>query len=108
MRGDYRRWLGAQDYSANTISTQCSHAARVEQAYGDLDQGYADDRLESVLSSLRYSSDESRRGAANPSRLQIAGDLYKALASFRTAIGLYRRFRDKSESTSPPLAGGAI
>jgi endonuclease len=107
MQGDYRRWLEGQDYSANTISTQCSHATRVEQAYGDLDREYARDRLEGVLASLRYSSDESRRGAANPSKLQIGGDLYKGLASFRAAVGLYRRFRDESESDVPAATRSA-
>jgi len=94
MRKDYRQWLERQDYSGNTISTQYSHASRLDQAYGDLDQHYADDRLESVLKSLQYSSDDSRRGIPNPSKIQIGGDLYKSLASFRTAVGLYRRFRD--------------
>ena len=62
MRNDYRKWLESQDYSANTINTQCSHASRVEQAYGDLDESYAADRLESVLSSLRYTSTDARQG----------------------------------------------
>lgn len=94
MQKNYRAWLESEGYSANTINTQCSHAVRVEQAYGDLDDAFAQDRLERVLTSLRYSSADSRRGAPNPSRIQVGGDLYKALASFRAAVGLYRRFRD--------------
>lgn len=92
MRSDYRRWLEAQEYSPNTINTQISHASKLEQAYGDLDELYARGGYSSMLASLRYTSDEGRRGAANPSKLTIGGDLYKALASFRAAAGLYARF----------------
>lgn len=102
MRKCYRNWLERQEYSPNTISTQYSHASRVEQAYGDLDSQYETDHLEGVLSSLRYSTADGRRRAANPSKLTISGDLYKGLASFRSAVGLYRRFRDETinEDTS--------
>lgn len=96
MRPEYRRWLEGQDYSTNTINTQTSHATRVEQAYGNLDDLYGVDRLESVLASLRYSTNDARRGVPNPSQLQIGGDLYKSLAGFRTAVGLYRRFLDET------------
>lgn len=96
MRKDYRAWLEAEGYGANTVSTQCSNASRIEQAYGDLDEAYANDRIESVLASLKYSSSDARRGAPNPSKVHVSGDLYKSLASFRTAVGLYRRFKDES------------
>jgi hypothetical protein len=95
MRAEYRRWLETQDYGANTISTQRSHASRLEQAYGNLDEAYDADRLEGILASLRYSTADGRRGAPDPSKLEIRGDLYNSLASFRTAVGLYRRFRDE-------------
>ena len=101
MRGDYRRWLESQDYSGNTISTQCSHAVRLEQAYGDLDEHYAADRLERVLASLRYTSDDARAARPNPSKVSVGGDIYKSLASFRAAVGLYRRFRDDKANGSP-------
>jgi hypothetical protein len=100
LRKDYRAWLEAQGYGAGTVSTQCSNSSRVEQAYGDLDQAYADDRMESILTSLRYSSADARRGAVNPSKVQVGGDLYKQLASFRTAVGLYRRFSDENGAST--------
>lgn len=96
MRNDYRTWLEAEGYSGNTISTQCSHASRIEATYGNLDQHYATDRLEGVLRSLRYTSDDARRGSPNPSKVAVGGDIYKSLASFRSAVGLYRRFRDQT------------
>lgn len=95
MRSDYRRWLENQEYSPNTINTQCSYSQRAEQAYGDLDDHYARDRLVSVLESFRYSSADARRGLPNPSKVSITGDPCKSLASFRSAVGLYRRFLDE-------------
>jgi hypothetical protein len=95
MRTDYRRWLESQDYSSNTINTQCSHTSRAEDAYGDLDAHFRADRLEDVLGSLKYSSEDARRGKPNPAKVTIAGDPYKSLASFRSAVGLYRRFLDE-------------
>lgn len=92
MRADYREWLVLQEYSANTISTQSSHALRIEHAYGDLDALHAAGGLDQVADSLRYTAEDTRRNVANPSKIVIGGDIYKSLASFRTALGLYRRF----------------
>jgi len=97
MRADYRRWLEAQEYSPNTINTQVSHATRLEQAYGDLDELYALDQFAGMVESLRYTSEDGRRSVPNPSKLTIGGDLYKALASFRAAAGLYARFLQDRE-----------
>ena len=105
MRTNYRAWLEAEGYSANTINTQCSYASRAEAAYGDLDALYDEDRLEGVLSTLRYSTADQRRGAPNPAKVLVAGDLYKSLASFRAATGLYRRFRDAAMA-APVLLDG--
>ncbi|MBV8972893.1 MAG: DUF91 domain-containing protein [Sphingomonadaceae bacterium] len=102
MRADYRRWLEAQEYSANTIATQLSYASRAEDAYGDLAAHFASDRLAAVLDSLRYSTDDRRRGRPNPAKVKISGDLYNTLASVRSAVGLYRRFLDGGSETPVP------
>jgi len=97
MRTDYRRWLEAADYSANTINSQLSCAGRAEQVYGDLDTLYSGDRLANVLAALRYTSEDARRNVPNPSKINIGGDLYKGLASYKSAVALYRRFLDETE-----------
>ena len=107
MRRNYRRWLEEQSYSSNTVQTQTSHATRLEQAYGDLDDHYDADRLADIASTLVYSSTDARRGLPNPSRFQINGDLYKSLASFRTALALYRRFRQETSEQIGPEAAPA-
>ncbi len=105
MRSDYHRWLESQDYSANSVIARFSHAGRAEKAYGDLDQHFADDRLEGVLASLLYSTEHKRRNRPNPSKVVIDGDLYNGLASLKSAVGLYRRFLDQTgPGSSTPTA----
>jgi hypothetical protein len=105
MRSDYRKWLESQGYSQNTISTQCSYTQRAEHAYGNLDEHYDRDRLASLLDSFRYSSSDARRGLPNPSKIAITGEPYKSLASFRSAVGLYRRFLEEAGGLPETAAG---
>lgn len=91
---EYRHWLVAQKYAANTVSAQMHRAARVEEFHGDLDVHYANDRMESLIGTLRYSTDDARRNRPNPTRIPIEGDIRNNLASYRDAIERYRRFRE--------------
>ncbi len=94
MRPDYRQWLEDQKYAANTIVAQMHRAGRVEEHYGSLDEHYANDRLASLVESLRYSTDDARRKRPNPSKIPFDGDVRNNLASYRNAVERYRRFRD--------------
>jgi endonuclease len=93
MKPAFRAWLEGQKYDPATVSSRLSGTARVEERYGDLDQHFADDQMASVLSTLRYTTDDKRRGRPNPSRIPINGDVYNGLATCRSAVELYRRFR---------------
>jgi len=112
MRADYREWLERQKYDAGTISAQLHRSGRVEKHYGDLDDNYAKDRLTSLISSLRYTSDDRRKGKPNPTKIPFDGDAYSNIASYRNSINLYQRFRDsligradQPASEIPPLEG---
>jgi hypothetical protein len=94
MRVTFPAWLTRQQYNNNTSSTILARLERVERAYGDLDQHYDADRLESVISDLQYTRDDERIGRTNKSRLNINGDLYSNLATYRSAIQAYKKFRD--------------
>ena len=67
----YRAYLERDDLKQSTVNTYISDAKRVEEYYGDLDNLYAKDRLAGVLGELRYSADDARRNAPNPSRIPI-------------------------------------
>lgn len=92
MRSGYRDWLQRQGYDAGTVQTQLSRAARIEQSYGSLDQHYANDRLRSLISTFAYSVDDARNGRANPTKLQISGDLRNNLASYKSTLLWYARY----------------
>lgn len=92
MRDDYRSWLEQQNMGAKSIDTRISMASRVEKHYGSLDENHAKDRLDSVLASLRYSTDDERRSLPNPSRIPFEGNIRNNLASYRNSIELYCKF----------------
>lgn len=103
MRPSYRDWLERYGYASNTIQAQLHRAGRVEECYGDLDDHYDKDQLQSVISELRYSTEDARRSKPNPSRIPFEGDIRNNLASYRNAVERYRKFRheegDEGESS---------
>ena len=111
MRTEHRRWLEAKDYNPDVIRTLLSRISRAEQDYGDLDALYSGDRLESVLASLKYTSEDARRGVPNPSKINIGGDFYNGLASYKSTVALYRRFLDETgdvQAGESPVNTGRI
>ena len=81
MLTTYESWLRGRGYDGGTVATQLARTARVEQHYGDVDKHYASDGLNSVLDLLRYSTEDERRGRANPTPIPINGVLRTNLAS---------------------------
>ena len=98
MHLDYPDWLREAVPTDSTFRTKLSELRRVEAAYGDLDALYDDDELASLIDELSYSSDDTRRNRPNPSRLEITGDLRNNLASYKSAVTKYQRFRQDIES----------
>ena len=88
----YRQYMEKQDLQESTIRTQIYRVKRVEKLHGDLDEHYAQDRIESVIEELKYSVDDQRSNRPNPSKIPIQGDIYNNLASYRKAIEWYRIF----------------
>ena len=94
MKASYRQWLEQQKYAAGTVDAQVYRSARVEEFHGDLDEHFANDRMNSLVEALRYSTDDERRLRPNPSKIPFDGDTRSNLTSYRTAIQRYRTFRD--------------
>lgn len=98
---DFRAWLNTQAYKPTTVNTWIGDARRLEKGEGDLDAAYDADRCEALLSKLTYSARDREEGLENPSAVDIPADkLYFNLASFRSAVRSYCRFR------AADLAGG--
>ena len=69
---EYKQWLELQKYQANTINAQMHRAKKVDDCYGDLDNHFETDKLESVIKALRYTSEDRRRNLPNPSTRKTA------------------------------------
>jgi len=94
MRLTYRAWLERKKYNPGTINARLSNAERVEKHYNcDLDERFDEDRLARLLKELRYSKADKRNDLPNPTKIDINGDIYDGLATLRSALKLYKRFR---------------
>ena len=99
---NYRRWLAAQNYQSGTISAQMHRAGRVEEYYGDLDALFAEDRLESLIQELTYTTQDRRNNRPNETKIPFEGNAYNNLASYRDAARRYRRFLEDDVETDEP------
>lgn len=102
MRASYRDWLEHQGYAPNTVQAQLHRAGRVEDCYGDLDKHYDKNRLEGVISELRYSAEDARRSKPNPTKIPFEGDVRSNLASYRNAVERYCKFRREAGDDDNP------
>lgn len=97
---EFRAWMQAQGQVPNTVSTRLADARRVERHYGDLDEAFEQNGFASILEDLAYSAEDNAAGKPNTSKIQIDGDPYKSLASYRSALSVYRQFRENGTGQS--------
>jgi hypothetical protein len=97
MQDAYPDWLRRAVPSEATFRTKLSELRRIESAYGDLDEHYDRDELVSLIETLTYTADDERQNSPNPSRLEINGPLRTNLASYKSAVQKYARFRQDVE-----------
>lgn len=93
----YSEWLRRAVPTEATWRTKLSELRRVEACYGDLDAQFDRDELSGLLDELTYTTEDARNARANPSRLDITGDIRNNLASYKSAVQKYARFRQDVE-----------
>jgi hypothetical protein len=108
MRGEYKDWLHRQGYGDGTIVAQLHRVGRVEEHYGDLDAHFERDGLASVLEALTYSTEDERRGRPNPTKIPFVGNIRNNLASYKSAVLWYRRFRESKGLADHSVSGAAV
>ncbi len=94
---NYPDWLREAVPTEATFRTKLSELRRVESVYGDLDDLFDSDELTSLIEELTYSSEDTRNRRPNPSKLEISGDIRNNLASYKSAVTKYQRFRQDVE-----------
>jgi endonuclease len=105
MHENYSDWLRRAVPSVSTWRTKLSELRGVEARYGDIDTLYDQDELATLIDELTYTAADARDNRPNPSRFEIDGDLRSNLASYKSAVQKYARFRQdvELESARPAL-----
>ena len=96
-----RVWLTGRNIDPGTLSTRISYLRRLVTHYGDLDAAFKADGFAARTADLSYSTDDRRNSRPNPSRLEIAGDLYNNLSSYRSHLNSYRQFLEEAGPAMP-------
>jgi len=97
----FKVWLRAErGQSAGTVGSRISNCKRVEHFEGDLDAHYDADGLAGLMDRLNPKRPEHK--------VPINGNIYNGTATLKSAIGLYRDFRNagsgNAASTEAPRA----
>ena len=95
MQRSYEVWLRRQGYDENTINAQLYRAGRVEEYYGEFDEHYEADRLESVIQTFAYTAEDARRDRQNPTLIPFKGAILGNMNGYKFAVRLYCRYRDE-------------
>lgn len=91
----YQKWLlSSKGLKHATCLSRVSNCAKVERYEGDLDTHYKQDRLASLLERLTYSIDDERHELPAKHSVPIKGNVRRTTATLKSAVTLYRDFRD--------------
>jgi hypothetical protein len=109
MDSRFEAWMLACGNDPAATKSRISNLRRIESWYGDLDALDAEDGLASVLADLAYTASDARSGAANPSVIPIDGDIRNGLATLRSAVNKYLRFRqDVVQAALPDMSDDGV
>ena len=92
MHQGYEAWLRRKGYDQNTVSAQLYRAGRVEEYYGDLDDHFEADCLESVIAAFVYTAEDVRQKRPNPTLIPYSGAALGNMNAYKFAVRLYRRY----------------
>lgn len=91
----YLKWLlNSKGLKRATCLSRVSNCATVERFEGDLDAFYENDRLAGLLERLTYTTDDERHDADPKHGVPIKGNVRRSTATMKSAVTLYRDFRD--------------
>ena len=94
----FEAWLDTvRGLNARTIGSLISNCKRVERYEGDLDPQFDNDGLGSLLERLTYSTEDATNRKRPKHTVPIHGDVHAGTATLKTAVSLYRNFRNSSE-----------
>lgn len=98
----FEEWLNTQKITPSTIATQLKRIKRIRRAYPDLDEQYESDAFKNLHHEFDYSRRDEQEGRHNPSRLDINGNIYNNLASYRATLTRYMRYKQSTDNKPLP------
>lgn len=100
MRKDYENYMIARGLASNTVAAQLHRCSFVEKYEGDLDKHFEKDRIQSLYQKLIYTANDERQNKPNTTALPLGpnANIRKNLASYRSAVGSYRKFLELEET----------
>jgi hypothetical protein len=99
----FRLWLDGGSLDIRTISSRLSNCRTVERYEGDLDLQFDQDQLRSMLECLTYSAEDERQSRPARHRIPINGNLRNGSATLRSAVSLYKQFRENWAEGTPTI-----
>ncbi|MGN0072853.1 MAG: hypothetical protein ACI36W_03530 [Coriobacteriales bacterium] len=104
----YQKWLlSVKGLMRSTCLSRISNCAKVERYEGDLDLHYERDRLAELLAKLSYTADDERRGLPARHKVPLTGSLRRGTAPLKSAVTLYRDFKDSQHLDLLFVAGSS-
>lgn len=88
---EFRNWL-IRLYDSHTVNSRVSNCKRVESFEGDLDDHYASDKGQLILSKLSYSRYDQLHQISPKHRIPIDGNKYTGTSTFKSAVNLYFKY----------------
>lgn len=96
----FKNWLMNCGLKRSTVENRVANCVTVEREQGiDLDVCYENDRCESLISLLTYSSRDRMLNNSARHSIPINGDIYKGTATYRAAVKKYVHFKDATGGT---------
>ena len=98
QREEFRNWLIIEKkFDTNTVNSRVGNCSTIEQAYGDLDEHFENDRFSQIMTFLKYSRQNERDGLLPIEPLVIDGVIYDGLATLRQGLNRYSEFKIYNE-----------
>lgn len=100
---EFEIWLANRHLVGNGISSKLSYCRRVERyEKPDLDVQFDKDGLVGLIGRLVYSKEDESQGRPVRHSIPISGNLYNGTATLRSAISLYKGFRENPIASERP------
>ncbi|MBE2274514.1 MAG: hypothetical protein IAE62_09655, partial [Flavobacteriales bacterium] len=91
-RDEFRNYLLANGKSSSTTNNRISNCQNIENYYGDLDELFKSNKIESILEELEYSLSDEKADKKQKHKVQINGNIRTGSATLKSALKLYIDF----------------